>query len=163
MARGLDMEIIAYDPVLDDDVFKMLGVEQVSFNELLTQSDCVTIHAPMTEQTCHMFSTAEFQQMKESAILVNVARGPIVDEAALVNAIEDGEIHGAGLDVFEQEPPTDSPVLDCEAITCSPHHAGSSPEAKQNKIDIVRAELERVLTGETLHNVVNGEVFQYRA
>jgi D-3-phosphoglycerate dehydrogenase len=157
------MDVVAYDPVLDDDVFELLEVESVSFEELLERSDCVTIHAPMTEQTHHMFSSAEFQQMKESAILVNVARGPIVDEEALVAAVESGEIRAAGLDVFENEPPNDSPVLECDRITCSPHHAGSSPKAKQNKIDIVRSELELVLTGETLENVVNGEVFQYRA
>jgi phosphoglycerate dehydrogenase-like enzyme len=100
--------------------------------------------------------------MNDSAILVNVARGPIVDEEALVSAVEDDQIRAAATDVFEQEPPTDSPVLDCEDIVCSPHHAGSSPEAKENKIQIVKDELERVLRGEQLHNVVNREVFQYR-
>jgi D-3-phosphoglycerate dehydrogenase len=157
------MDVIAYDPQLDDDVFELLEVESVSFEELLKRSDCVTIHAPMNEQTHHMFSSAEFEQMKDSAVLVNVARGPIVDEEALVDAVEGGEIRAAGLDVFEDEPPTDSPVIDCDGITCSPHHAGSAPEAKANKIEIIRDELERALTGETLQNVVNGEVFQYRA
>jgi len=163
MARGLNMDVIAYDPILDDDVFDLLDVKSVSFDELLEQSDCISIHAPMTTQTYHMFSSEEFAKMKESAILINVARGPIVDEDALVTALTEDEIRAAGLDVFEEEPPTDSPILECDNVVCSPHHAGSSPTAKENKIQIVREELERVLRGETLENVVNGEVFQYRA
>jgi D-3-phosphoglycerate dehydrogenase len=162
MARGLGMDVIAYDPRVDDDVFEYLDVESVSFEELLKQSDCIMIHAALSETNHHMFSTAEFEDMKDSAILVNVARGPIVDEEALAVAVENGDIRAAGTDVFEQEPPTDSPVLNTEDIVCSPHHAGSSPEAKENKIEIVRNELERVLCGEQLHNVVNQEVFQYR-
>jgi phosphoglycerate dehydrogenase-like enzyme len=160
MARGLGMEVIAFDPLLDDDIFKELNVEQVSFEELLQRSDCITLHAVFNEETYHMFSSAEFDQMKDSAILVNVARGPLVDEDALVAAIENGEIRAAGLDVFEEEPPTDSPVLDSDKIVCSPHHAGSSPTAKENKIRIVREELERILEGKSLHNIVNPEVYQ---
>ena len=163
MARGLNMDVIAYDPWLDDDVFEHLEVESVSLEELLERSDCVTVHAPMTDQTHHMFSTEEFERMKDSAVFVNVARGPIVDEEALVDAVETDEIRAAGLDVYETEPPDGSPVLECDRITCSPHHAGGSVQAKENKISIVRAELERVVTGETLQNVVNQEVFQYRS
>jgi D-3-phosphoglycerate dehydrogenase len=163
MARGLNMDVIAYDPLLDDDIFEQLEVESVSFDELLERSDCVMVHAPMTNQTHQMFSTEEFRRMKDSAVFVNVARGPIVDEEALVDAVETDEIRAAGLDVYEAEPPDGSPVLDCERIVCSPHHAGGSVAAKENKISIVRDELERVLAGETLHNVVNQEVFQYRS
>jgi len=162
MARGLNMDVIAYDPRVDDDIFEYLDVESVSFEELLKRSDCIVIHAGLSETNKHMFSTEEFARMKDSSILVNVARGPIVDEEALVKAVEDGEIRAAGTDVFEQEPPTDSPVLDCADIVCSPHHAGSSPRAKGNKIQIVKDELERILHGEQLHNIVNQEVFQYR-
>ena len=162
MAQGLNMDVIAYDPRLDNDIFEYLDVESVSFEELLDRSDCIAIHAVLSETNHHLFSTSEFERMKDSAILVNVARGPIVDEEALVNAVENGEIRAAGTDVFEHEPPTDSPVLECEDIICSPHHAGSSPQAKEIKIQIVKNELERVLRGEQLHNVVNQEVFQYR-
>jgi D-3-phosphoglycerate dehydrogenase len=162
MVKGLGMEVIAFDPLLDQDIFDQLDVERVSFGDLLHRSDCITLHAPLNEETHHMFSTQEFEQMKESAVLVNVARGPLVDEDALVTATETDEIRAAALDVFEEEPPTDSPVLKSNNIVCSPHHAGSSPTAKQNKIRIVREELERVLQGEALHNVVNGEVYQYR-
>lgn len=162
MARGLGMDVLAFDPPLDDDIFEQLDVEQVSFEELLEHSDCIMLHAPLNEETHHMFSTEEFSRMQETAILVNVARGPLVDEEALVSAVENGEIRGAGLDVFEEEPPVDSPAVSSDKIVCSPHHAGSSPAAKENKISIVRDELRRVLRGETLHNVVNKEVYQYR-
>lgn len=162
MAKGLGMEVIAFDPLLDKDIFDQVDVEQVSFSDLIQRSDCVTLHAPLNEETHHMFSTPEFKLMKESAVLVNVARGPLVDEEALVTAVETDEIRAAALDVFEEEPPTDSPVLESDNIVCSPHHAGSSPTAKQNKIRIVREELERFLQGEALHNVVNSEVYQYK-
>lgn len=162
MARGLGMDVIAHDPRLDNDVFEYLDVESVCFKELLKRSDCIAIHAVLRETNHHMFSTTEFKRMKDSAILVNVARGSIVDEEALVAAVENRDIRAAGTDVFEQEPPVDSPILDCDSIVCSPHHAGSSPKAKENKLQIVKDELERVLCGERLHNVVNQEVFQYR-
>lgn len=162
MARGLGMDVIAFDPLLDDDIFEQLDVEQVSFDELLRDSDCIALHAPLNKETHHLFSDPEFSRMKESAILVNVARGPLIDEEALVSAVENGEIRAAGLDVFEDEPPTGSPVLASDDIVCSPHHAGSSPTAKENKIRIVREELERVLQGKPLHNIVNEEVYQYR-
>jgi len=162
MARGLGMDVIAFDPLQDDDIFEQLDVEPVSFDELLERSDCITLHAAFNENTYHMFSSEEFAEMKDSAIIVNVARGPMIDEAALVSALEHDEIRAAGLDVFETEPPTDSPVLESDDVVCSPHHAGGSPGAKEKKLDIVRDELERVLTGEPLHNVVNQEVFQYQ-
>lgn len=160
MAKGLGMEVIAYDPLLDDDVFEAIDVEPVTFEELLRRSDCITLHAVLNEQTRHLFSTEEFRKMQDSAIIVNVARGPLIDEKALVEAVEHDEIRAAALDVFEKEPPDDSPVLECDEIVCSPHHAGGSPTAKEKKIEIVREELGRVLRNETLHNVVNEEVFQ---
>lgn len=161
MARGLGMEVIAYDPPLDDDIFEEMGVESVTFDEMLARSDCIVLHAVLNDQTYHMFSTEEFEKMKDSAIIVNVARGPLIKQEALIDAIESDEIRGAGLDVFEEEPPNDSPVLESDQIVCSPHHAGGSVEAKEKKIEIVRNELGRVLRGETLENVVNKEVFQH--
>jgi D-3-phosphoglycerate dehydrogenase len=138
-----------------------MEVEPVSFDELLARSDCIVLHAVLNSQTHHIFSTEEFKKMKDSAIIVNVARGPLIDQESLITAIETDEIRGAGLDVFEQEPPNGSSVLDSDRIVCSPHHAGGSVKAKKNKIQIARDELDRVLQGETLHNVVNQEVFQH--
>ncbi|MFB6097163.1 MAG: C-terminal binding protein [Haloferacaceae archaeon] len=160
-AQGLDMDVIAYDPYLADDLFEPLGVERVEFAELLARADCVSVHTPLTAETHHLFSTEEFAAMKEIAVLVNTARGPIVDEAALVEAVEAGTIWGAGLDVFETEPPEDSPALGCERIVCSPHHGGSCERSGAYALRSVREELRRALTGEHLRNVVNPGALQY--
>lgn len=156
--EGLGMDVVAFDPYLDDDIFDHLGVERVAFDELLDRADAITVHTPLTAETKHMFSTPEFERMKERAVLVNTARGPIVDEAALVEAVERGEIWGAGLDVFEEEPLTDSPALSCDRIVCSPHRAGIAPEAERRAIEIARDEVLRLLRGDPLRHVVNDEV-----
>lgn len=160
-ARGLGMEVIATDPYVSFDVFEALGVEKVTFDALLSRADAVTIHAPLTAETHHLLGEAEFEAMKDDAVLANTARGPIVDEAALVAALEAGELWAAGLDVFEIEPPVDSPALDCDRIICSPHHGGNAPEVQTRCLDIARAELRRVMTGEHAEHIVNPEALQY--
>lgn len=160
-AKGLDMDVIAHDPYLSDDLFDDLGVERVSFEGLLARADCVSIHTPLTAETHRLFSTEAFAAMQETAVLVNTARGPIVDEAALVEAVESGEIWGAGLDVFEVEPPDDTPALGCERIVCSPHHGGSTERSRAKALEYTRDELRRVLAGEHPQNVVNPGALQY--
>jgi D-3-phosphoglycerate dehydrogenase len=160
-AKGLDMDVIACDPYLGDDIFGKLEVERVTFDELLARSDCVSIHTPLTAETHRLFSTSEFEKMKETAVLVNTARGPIVDEQALVDAVESDDIWGAGLDVFEIEPPNDTPAVNCEQIVCSPHHGGSSERSRQRALEMTRAELKRVIAGEHPQNVVNPGALQY--
>ena len=159
-ARGFDMHVIAYDPYLPQDLFRTLKVENVSFEELLARSDCVSIHSILTAETQYLFSTEEFGQMKRTAILVNTARGTIVDDLALTRAIEKGEIYAAGLDVFESEPPVNSPVFKSDRIVCSPHHAGRSHRSDERCIEIGTAEILRALRGEHVRNAVNPEVFQ---
>jgi len=161
MAKGLHMDVIAYDPYLDSDIFDRVGVKSVAFEELLDRAECLSVHTQLTDVTRHMFSTTEFERMKDSAVLVNTARGPIVDEAALVHALDDGEIRAAALDVFESEPPNGSPVLDSERVVCSPHRGSASPKARENIIRESREELRRALQGDPLENVVNKAVFQY--
>jgi D-3-phosphoglycerate dehydrogenase len=161
MARGLNMDVIAYDPPLDSDIFELLDVDSVTFPELLNQSDCISIHAPLTDVTHHMFSAGEFRSMKDSAVLVNTARGPIVDEEALVMAIDDDELRTAALDVFESEPPDGSPARTHERIVCSPHRGGASRRARENVREESAAELRRALQDQPLQNVVNEAVLQY--
>jgi D-3-phosphoglycerate dehydrogenase len=124
-ARALDMRVIAYDPYLDDGTFAQHGVERVpTLEALLRESDHISIHAPLTPETHHLFGREQFAQMKPTAILVNTARGPIVEEAALVEALRTGQIAGAGLDVFEVEPVTaESPLLALDNIVLTPHSA----------------------------------------
>jgi D-3-phosphoglycerate dehydrogenase len=161
MAEGLEMDVIACDPQLPGDVFDLVGVESVAFDTLLDRADCVSVHAPLTDVTHHLFSDAEFERMDESAVLVNTARGPIVDADALVAALDAGEIRAAALDVFETEPPDGSPVLDHDRVVCSPHRAAASRRARENMIAGARAELRRALDGDPLENVVNPSVLQY--
>jgi D-3-phosphoglycerate dehydrogenase len=124
-AQAIGMHVIVYDPYLDDAVFVEHGVERVrTFEELLTRADHISIHAPLTDETHHMFDCAAFALMKSTAILVNTARGPIVEETALVEALRSGQIAGAGLDVFEVEPvPADSPLFAFDNVTLTPHAA----------------------------------------
>jgi D-3-phosphoglycerate dehydrogenase len=127
---GLDLEVITYDEYLSGEVFEKHDVESVSFDELLERSHYVSVHAPLTAETENLFDRDAFEAMRSSAILVNTARGPIVDEHALVEAIEKGEIAGAGLDVLPEEPPSDSPLFDLEDVVCTPHAAWYSEESQ---------------------------------
>lgn len=158
-ARGFGMEPIAYDPYQHEDLFAEMGIERVGFGELLERADCASLHAPLTGETHHMFSTPEFVRMKNDAIVVNTARGPLVDEAALVEAIENDELWGAGLDVFETEPPQDTPVLGSDQVVVSPHRAGLSERAEQRCIDIGLEKITAALQGDHLGEIVNPEAY----
>ncbi len=124
-AQALGMEVIAYDPYLGDGVFATLGIGRAaSLEDLLRRADHVSIHTPLTPETRHMFSDDQFALMKPTSILVNTARGPVVDQAALVTALRSHRIAGAGIDVFEVEPvPADSPLLALDNVTLTPHSA----------------------------------------
>ena len=112
---------------------KALGVEMVSFDELLERSDYVTLHTDLNETSHQLMSTAAFKAMKNTAVMVNLARGPVVDEPALVHALQTGEISGAALDVFEHEPlPADSPLRAMDNVLLAPHNCNSSPKAWEN-------------------------------
>lgn len=160
-AAGLDMDVIAHDPYVDEDIFEHVGAEKTTFDDLLVRSDCVSIHAPLTAETRQLFSTDEFERMKDSAVLVNTARGPIVDQEALVRAVDEGQIFAAGLDVFEREPPRNAPALNRDRIVCSPHHAGKCEHAQQENVEVLRQVLATALRGDHLEHVVNPEVLQY--
>lgn len=136
------------------------GYQQVTFDELLESSDIISIHAPLSEATEYLFDESAFAKMKSSAYLINVARGPIVSEKALVQAIDAGEIAGAGLDVFEEEPlRSDSPlyqIVDPSKLVLAPHIGWASIEARQRLVSEVYANIEAFLKGED-RNVVNGD------
>ena len=161
-AKALGMKVIGYDPYVGKDIFELLGIERVGFKELIERSDCVSVNCQLTAETHHMFSTEEFKSMKNTAVIVNTARGPIIDEQALVNAVESGEIYSAGLDVFETEPPENSPALSCERIVCSPHHGATTPTGEDRCITWGNEEIVRALKGEALEMVVNPEALWYQ-
>lgn len=160
-ARGLDMDVVAYDPYVAEDVFGHLDVRKATFEAVLSASDCVTIHTPLTAETRHRFSTDEFEQMRDDAILVNVSRGPIVDTEALARAVEAGELWGAGLDVFEREPPEETPVFERDRIVCTPHRAGKTAKSRERKLETARAVLADAVEGAHPEYLVNPEVLQY--
>lgn len=121
---GFEMKIIANDPFIDPNSAAELGVEMVRAEEVYRSSDFVLVHTSLTEDTYHLVGESAFSIMKPTAYFINAARGAVVDEAALIKALENGKIAGAGLDVFEQEPPAaDNPLLKMEQVIVSPHNA----------------------------------------
>ena len=158
-AVAFEMDLIAYDPYLEADVFAEHGVTAVSFEELLARSDYVSIHCPSTDETHHLFDEAALRQMKPTAYLVNTACGPIVSEAALVRALEEGWIAGAGLDVFDPEPPAaDNPLLAMSNVVLTPHQGWYSDPAVAALPGRAGNEVARVLTGRMPRNLVNPAV-----
>jgi D-3-phosphoglycerate dehydrogenase len=132
-ALALDMQVVAYDPYVDPALAKELGVELLPLDEVLRRSDYVSSHMPHNPQTHHLLSEAQFRSMKPTAFFVNTARGKVVDEAALVKALQEGWIAGAGLDVFEVEPlPMESPLRRMENVLLAPHLAGTSVASAVN-------------------------------
>jgi D-3-phosphoglycerate dehydrogenase len=129
-ARPFGFKIIAHDPHLPPDAGKGYGVELVDFNTLLKESDILSIHTPLTQETFHMIGEAELKKMKPSAFLVSTGRGPVVDGAALYRALKERWIAGAGLDVMEKEPPDPKdPLLTLDNIVLTPHYASYTEEA----------------------------------
>jgi D-3-phosphoglycerate dehydrogenase len=139
-ARGLHMKVIASDPFADKARAEKVGAELVEFDELLARADFITIHTALVDATRGLFGAEAFAKTKRGLLLVNAARGGIVDEAALLAAIEEGQVAGAALDVFEHEPPPDGYALvNHPHVICSPHLGASTAEA-QDKVAIEIAE-----------------------
>ena len=133
------------------------GVERVPFEDLLQRADVVTVHVPLDNETHHMVDAEALRRMQKGAYLINASRGPVVDEKALIAALESGHLGGAGLDVFEQEPtPADNPLRRMANVFFSPHVGGFTLESEARALEVVRDNLTRVLEGEEPSNVVNG-------
>lgn len=154
---GFGVEVITSDPFLSSDDLEGHSAELVSFEELLARADYVTIHSPLTDSTRGLFGASEFEQMKETASVINVGRGPIIQGEALRTALETGEIAGAGLDVFPTEPPTVAdPLRQYNNVVTTPHVAWYSEEANAERRRAAARNVRAALEGETLDNVVNG-------
>ena len=162
-ARGFDMKVIYHDVVRrKPEEEAALGLEYVAtLEELLSRSDFVTVHVPLTADTRHMISTKEFAAMKPTAVLVNSARGPVVDPKALYEALKSGQIFAAGLDVTEPEPiQMDDPLLTLDNIVIAPHIASGSVATRALMANMAAANLLAGLKGELPPNCVNPEVLQ---
>ncbi len=160
-AKGFGMLVIAYDPYVDDDIFVLTGVQRkYELDDLLREADYITIHAPLTSETRHMIDAHAFGVMKENAIVVNTARGAIIDQDALCAALREGIIAGAGIDVLEKEPPDkNNPLLSLENAIVTPHIAWYSEESFRKDTEQGMDELIRVLTGYRPRHIVNPEIF----
>jgi len=146
---GFGPEILAHDPYVADDVVREHGAEPAGLAELLGESDVVTLHVRLTGETEGLIDGSAFDRMKESTLLVNTARGGLVDEDALVAALRDGDVGGAALDVFREEPlPEGHPLLELESVLLSPHTAGSTRDAVLNGPRIVASDIAAILAGE---------------
>ena len=145
---------VVYADIVERD---FSGIERVPFVDLLQLADVVCVHVPLDNTTHPLIDAAALKRMRKGTFLVNASRGPVVDEKALIAALESGHLGGAALDVFEQEPtPADNPLRRMENVFFSPHMAGFTLEAEARALDMVRDNLTRVLDGEEPFNVVNG-------
>ena len=146
-AKGFDMEILAHDAVEDSGLIRDFSVRYRPLEDVLKGADLITLHLPLTEKTRGIIGEEEFRAMKRTAYLFNTSRGPIVDERALVKALMDQQIAGAGLDVFEEEPLIQSELFGLENVVVTPHVAGYSPEAS------IRS---RIMSAENIINALRG-------
>ncbi len=158
-ALALDMRVLAYDPYADPKLAEELGVRPAPLDELLAESDYVSLHSPLTPETRHLIGASELKAMKPTAVLINTARGPVVDEAALAEALAGGKIAAAGLDVFEEEPlAADNPLCHLENVLLTPHVASVSPEAIRLVCEEVGRAAGDVLRGRWPKYVANPSV-----
>ena len=154
-AIGLRMHVLAYDPYLSAERAAILGVEKVDLETLLQRADAITLHVPLTDQTRGMMNAEALAKIKKGALLVNCARGGLVVEADLRAALESGQLAGAALDVFSEEPPVDNPLLGCENLVATPHLGASTSEAQAKvAVQIAQQMSEFLLTG-AITNAVN--------
>ena len=155
--RAFDAEIVYFQRHrLDDAADRAIGVRYLPLDDLLSSSDVVSLNVPISSSTRHLIGARELALMKHGAVLINVSRGAVVDEAALREALEQGRLRGAGLDVLEQEPPdTVNPLLRLDNVVFSPHNAGSSVEVWPRVVAASFANIERVARGEPPQNLAH--------
>jgi D-3-phosphoglycerate dehydrogenase len=154
-ANALDMRCIAYDPFISKERAAQLGVEMMSVEELFRIADVITVHTPLIKETKHLVNAKSISTMKDGVRIINCARGGIIDEKALYDAIRCGKVAGAALDVFETEPPFESPLLMLDQVIVTPHLGASTVEAQQNVAISVARQCIEVLNGGTAKYVVN--------
>lgn len=154
-AQGLGMKVIAHDPSISPERANRLKVDLLSMEEVLKTSDFITIHAPLSPETYHLIGPKQLEMMKQGVMVINCARGGIIDETALFKAIKEGKVKGAALDVYEQEPPFESPLLELDEVISTPHLGASTQEAQIHvAVDIARQMLS-ALRGEFPEHAVN--------
>jgi len=162
-ATGFSMKILFYDVIPRPEMEKDFGAKKVDLEMLLKQSDFVSIHVPLMKETHHLINAEKLKLMKKTAYLINNSRGPVVDEKALYEALKEGRIAGAGLDVFEQEPaPLDSPLLKLDNVVVAPHISSASYETRSKMAEMVADNLVAFFEGRKPPNLINPDVQKVR-
>ena len=154
-AKAMEMKVIAYDPFITKERAAQMGVELMGLDEVIRGADVITVHTPLTKETTHLIDAGKFALMKKGVRVINCARGGIIDEKALFEAIQAGKVAGAALDVFEDEPPLESPLLDLENVIVTPHLGASTVEAQLNVAVSVANQVVGFFRGEQPKYAVN--------
>jgi glyoxylate reductase len=160
-AKGFDMRVLFYDVIPRPEMEKDLRAKKVDLDTLLKESDFVSVHVPLMKETHHLVNAQKLSLMKKTAYLINNSRGPVVDEKALYEALRKGQIAGAGLDVFEQEPtPVDNPLLKLDNVVVAPHISSASLETRAKMSEMVAENLVAFFEGKRPPNLVNSDVIK---
>jgi D-3-phosphoglycerate dehydrogenase len=160
-AKALGLNVIAYDPYVPIGKDASLGVKSVDFDLLLRTSDIISLHVPLTNETRHMIGGKDFEKMKSGVFIINTARGAIIDPTALVEALKAGKVAGAGVDVFEKEPPDpDDPLLKMDTVVATPHTAFLSVESQWDRQTMAVQEVRRILRNERPRSSVNLDMLE---
>ncbi|QPC85760.1 phosphoglycerate dehydrogenase [Mesorhizobium sp. NBSH29] len=154
-AVGLKMHVVAFDPFLSEDRASELGVEKVELEELFGRADFITLHTPMTDKTRGIINAEAIAKMKDGVRIINCARGGLVVEADLIDGLKSGKVAGAGIDVFETEPATDSPLFGMDNVVCTPHLGASTSEAQENVALQVAEQMSDYLIKGAVSNAIN--------
>ncbi len=154
-AQGLKMKVMAYDPYLSEERAEALGVTKVELDELLAAADFISLHVPLTDKTRGILNAEAIAKTKKGVRIINAARGGLVDEAALAEAIRSGHVAGAGFDVFEVEPATDSPLFGLPNVVCTPHLGAATTEAQENVAIQVAEQMSDYLLNGAVTNAIN--------
>ncbi|MEO8530991.1 MAG: phosphoglycerate dehydrogenase, partial [Deltaproteobacteria bacterium] len=154
-ALGLSMKVVAYDPFLSEERALQIGVTKVELDELLARADFITLHVPLTDKTKNILSASALAKTKKGVRIINCARGGLIDEAALAEALKSGHVAGAALDVFEEEPATANPLFGLPNVVCTPHLGAATNEAQENvALQVAEQMSDYLLTG-AVSNALN--------
>jgi D-3-phosphoglycerate dehydrogenase len=154
-ARGLTMKVIAFDPFLTPERAMDLGIEKVELDTLFQRADFITLHTPLTDKTRNIISASALEKMKKGVRIINCARGGLIDESALADALKSGHVAGAALDVFEVEPATESPLFGLPDVICTPHLGAATTEAQENVAVHVAEQMADYLLNGAITNAIN--------
>ncbi len=158
-AKALGLKVIAYDPYIPIGKDSSIGVKSVKFDALLRESDIISMHTPLTDETRHMIGSREFEKMKHGVFIINTARGALIDPQALVDALHSGKVTGAGIDVFEKEPPDpDDLLLKMDTVVATPHTGFLSTESQLDRQTMAVDEVERILRKDRPRSALNVDI-----